>query len=91
MDARTLVGQALRDALAQVLMTRGAADLDSKELIGWLDAADGRLRESEAAFARASGDGGAVPAALPSAANPLQRQTPTERAALRQPAHPPRH
>jgi hypothetical protein len=36
-DARTLVAQALRDALAQVLMTRNAADLDSAELISWLN------------------------------------------------------
>lgn len=35
-DARGLVGQALRDALAQVLMTRGASDLDSRQLIAWL-------------------------------------------------------
>lgn len=33
---KTLVEQALRDALAQVLSTRGAADLESAELIGWL-------------------------------------------------------
>lgn len=36
-DARTLVAQALRDALAQVFMTRNAAELDSKELVSWLD------------------------------------------------------
>ncbi len=35
-DARDLVGQALRDALAQVLMTRNASELKSAELIGWL-------------------------------------------------------
>jgi hypothetical protein len=35
-DARSLVGQAVRDALAQVLMTRGASDLSSDQLIAWL-------------------------------------------------------
>jgi HEAT repeats len=34
----TLVEQALRDALAQVISTRGAADLASKELVTWLTA-----------------------------------------------------
>ncbi|MBI1946703.1 MAG: hypothetical protein HYS27_13480 [Deltaproteobacteria bacterium] len=36
-EPRVLVEQALRDALAQVQMTRTAADLDSAQLIGWLD------------------------------------------------------
>jgi len=40
-EVRTLVEQGLRDALAQVIMTRGAADLDSAELIKWLQDPDG--------------------------------------------------
>lgn len=48
-DARGLVDQALRDALAQVLMTRGAADLGSEQLIAWLtddDASDQQKRRA---------------------------------------------
>ena len=48
-DARTLVAQALRDALAQVLMTRNAADLDSNTLVAWLtdgDASDEQKRRA---------------------------------------------
>ena len=37
LEPRVLVEQALRDALAQVQMTRTAADLDSAQLIGWLN------------------------------------------------------
>lgn len=36
-EPRLLVEQALRDALAQVQMTRTAADLDSAQLVAWLD------------------------------------------------------
>ncbi|OGQ23640.1 MAG: hypothetical protein A2138_02440 [Deltaproteobacteria bacterium RBG_16_71_12] len=36
-EPRVLVAQALRDALAQVQMTRTAGDLDSAQLIAWLD------------------------------------------------------
>lgn len=36
-EPRVLVEQALRDALAQVQMTRTAADLKSEQLIAWLD------------------------------------------------------
>jgi hypothetical protein len=35
-DTRSLVGQAVRDALAQVLMTRNAGELKSAQLITWL-------------------------------------------------------
>jgi hypothetical protein len=48
-DARTLVDSALRDALAQVLMTRGASDLGSPQLISWLkddDASDDQKRRA---------------------------------------------
>lgn len=36
-DTRTLVEVALRDAMAQVLLSRAAADLESTELIAWLE------------------------------------------------------
>lgn len=36
-EARALVDQALREALAQVLLTRGASDLSSDQLSGWLE------------------------------------------------------
>ena len=35
-DARSLVREAMKDALSQVLMTKNAADLDSSELVAWL-------------------------------------------------------
>lgn len=37
LDPRVLLEQAMRDALAQVQMTRTASDLDSEQLIAWLD------------------------------------------------------